>query len=278
MKRTFQQLLWVLVLMLASSASLSAQSAQYYTTNFKSQPTDIVRYADLDEVYDAPSKGQGLYDAGRTLMIAGGMLMATGAGVLIYDRVTYEPSPDGIDEMNLTPLFVMFYGGAGASLALIGLPLFFAGKHISLQNNGSLLKVGVDSNGWGGIIKLGAGFSKSIAVGGDLIYGYHFNKYIFLGGGVGYEYNLNVGDPSVPLYVHSRFSLGNRSVAPYVGLSVGYDQFNNCEYYGSDVGVRIQKIRQPNRLVTWWISSDLEVLTKNNNEDIFWTFKIARSF
>lgn len=265
------------MLMFVASVSLYAQSFPYYT-QFTPQSVEVEYYADIEESYNASSKGQGLYDAGRALMTVGGMLTAIGVNIIVVNWATYEPSERDYHEVNLAPLFGMFYGGAGISLALIGLPLFLAGKNVSVQNNGSLMTFGVNSKGWGGIFKLGAGVSKSIALGGDFIYGYHFNRNIFLGGGVGYEWNLNMNSPSAPIYLHTRFSLGNRSVAPYLGLSLGYDNFNKAECYGCDVGVRIQKIKHSNRLVTWWISHDSKMIVRDKLNTPSITFKVARSF
>lgn len=278
MKSILQKPLLLVIMMLAISANASAQSYPY--AKFEPIPVEVNYFADLEESYDDTlNKGQGLYDAGRALMISGGVLAATGLHIMLVHQATYEPpKEEQVDDLDLTPLVVALFGGAGASLALIGLPLFLAGKYANVQNDGTLMKIGVDSSGWGGMIKLGGGLSKSIAFGGDLIYGYHFNKNFFLGGGVGYKHNLNMKSPSSPVYVHSRFSLGNRSVAPYLGLSGGYDKLNKMPYYGCDVGVRIQKIKHSNRLVTWWLSQDYEVLVDGKHNEIFWTYKIARSF
>ena len=143
MKSILQKPLLLVTMMLAISANASAQSYPY--AKFESIPVEVNYFADLEESYDTFNKGQGLYDAGRALMISGGVLAATGLHIMLVYQATYEPpKEEQVDDLDLTPLVVALFGGAGASLALIGLPLFLAGKYVNVQNEGTLMKIGVD--------------------------------------------------------------------------------------------------------------------------------------
>ncbi len=223
-------------------------------------------------------QGQGLADAGKTLMFTGVSVAVTSLAVFVAGSFTFEQS-ECCPTMPVFPLIAVAGGAAGAVMALVGLPFHTAGMKKMRTHGGTHMIFGNDTGrGVSGIIELGTGIP---ALSADALCGYEFNRSIFLGAGLGYKLSLfgissenDKATMGVPVYANARFSFGSKRVAPYVSPSVGYDMYWNDPYIGFDTGVRLRCARKDGG-PSWWLGTRFEYVNENAN---FISLKLSRSF
>lgn len=213
-------------------------------------------------------KGQGLYDAGTMLLYAGGTYFAIGVGCFVADL--FVETGGG---WSVFPVVGALFGVVGTAVATIGLPLYLGGRYIGRRDGTQFITVGSSRQGWTGIVDVGLGVDAIASLHG--IYGYNFNENVFAGVGIGCDWGLlyDYVETDVPLYANVRLQLGNRRIAPYVGLRGGVSMLGYGVYGGADVGVRQQSIGGNGE---WWISSSFAVSHKYYQP--FLGIRVARSF
>lgn len=213
-------------------------------------------------------RGQGLYDAGTMLLYAGGTYFAIGVGCVVADL--FVETHGG---WSIFPVIGALFGVVGAAAATIGVPLYLGGRYIGKREGSQFVTIGSPRQGWASVVDVGLGVDAIASLHG--IYGYNFNKNIFAGVGVGYDWGLlyDYVDADLPLYANVRLQLGNRRIAPYLGLRGGVSMLGNGLYGGVDVGVRQQSIDKRGE---WWISSSFTVSHRYHQP--FLGIRVARSF
>ncbi len=247
MKRTVV----IVITLLAILSTTTATSAQ--TTQTTSQTATID-----EDITQSPlpmtevNIGRGLQNAGKAFTITGVTSMAIGASMIIRylrsDR--HHSQQDPMYDVPMLPVFGALFGGVGAVISLIGLPIYWGGKYVAKKYGTQLVPLGREQQGWMGLIDLGAGLDCMGAA--HAVYGYNFNKHIFVGAGVGYEgpaYDDFNYPKNIPIYANVRLQLGKRRVVPYMGIRGGYDIAHREPYVGVDAGVRLQSHKSDG---VWW--------------------------
>lgn len=254
MKRTVA-ILVAIVAILSATTTASAQTVETTTT----QTTEITASQSAttgEGVAQLPlpvtvGKGQGLYDAGKALTITGVTGMAVGASMVVIQFVSNQihPQQDPMYGVPMLPVFGAIFGGVGAVVSLIGLPICWGGKCVAKHNGTQLVTLGREQQGWMGLIDLGAGLDYVGSV--HAVYGYNFNKHLFVGAGVGCEGQVYYFNESknIPIYANVRVQLSKKHVSPYFGIRGGYDMAHRESYVGVDVGFRSQSLKSNG---VWW--------------------------
>lgn len=286
----------------ALCAAVCTAKAQEIPTSESNQQTATVQY-DVPQQADAPTfamttanqlrveRGQKIANAGKTLMISGGAVAITSTVFYAIASAQWEKSynPDDlVDVMPVFPIFTLAGYAAGAALALVGLPIYYAGKDMVVSNGGQFISMGGNAKGVAAMIDLGIGIPNFMSL--DAVYGYNFSPNFFVGGGVGGKMWLTAGLindggalASLPIYGQVRYTLSNKRIAPYAALSGGYDTAVGAPYVGIDCGTRIRSARTVaspygdtvERDSSWWISSKLGYVS---DENFFLSIGVAKSF
>ena len=223
--------------------------------------------------------GQGMVNTGKTLFYTGGSIAMTGLACFIYGAATYESDPC-CPEMPMYPVFALAGAVAGGAVALIGLPFYIYGKGKMEAYGGSHVVFGnPEQEGGAGFFEMGLGIPNFFSL--DAIGGYNFGKNFFMGAGMGYKAFLTGGlirsegvMASFPVYANARYTIGNKKVAPYAGVSVGYDIANAGLYSGFEFGTRFRNI-DGKRGASWWFGARTEMTSP---EIMFMSLKVGRSF
>lgn len=208
------------------------------------------------QVADSTSwKGQGsaLFTTGKGIMLGGAATAAAGGGIMLLtlaaDRKTTVPEGEFRENMGAAIIYIFGMCGVltGASLILAGIPVTIAG-HSMMQCDVPWQDARYDTRGLGVILE--GGYLLEDILQARASVGYHFNSHIFLGGGVapgmwldksirsGYTSRL-----SLPLYADFRWSVCNRLISPYLGLSAGAEMTEISPYLGAELGTRIRTNR-----------------------------------
>ena len=292
----------LMLTLVALCAAVCTANAQETPTSESYQETATVQY-DVPQQTGASTfalttanqlraeRGQKIANAGKTLMISGGAVALTSTVFFAVANAQWEKSynpDDRVDEMPVYPIFTLAGYAAGAALALVGLPIYFAGKDMVVSNGGQFISMGGNSKGVAAMIDLGIGIPNFMSL--DAVYGYNFSPNLFVGGGVGGKMWLTAGLindggalASLPIYGQVRYTLGNKRIAPYAALSGGYDTVAGAPYVGIDCGTRIRSARSVasrygdtvQRDSSWWIASKLAYV---NEENFFLAIGVAKSF
>lgn len=223
--------------------------------------------------------GQRMANTGKTLLYTGGSLALTGLACFIYGTATYESDPC-CPEMPVYPVFALAGAIAGGTVALIGLPFYIYGKNKMETYGANHMVFGnLEQEGGAGFFEMGLGIPNFLSL--DALGGYNFGKNFFMGAGVGYKAFLTNGliqsegvMASFPLYANARYTIGNKKVAPYAGVSVGYDIANAGLYSGFEFGTRFRNI-DGKRGASWWFGAKTEMTSP---ELMFISLKVGRSF
>lgn len=250
MKRILHAMLVGLTLSLVSQATF----AQYSTT------------IPMQTNAPSPTKehhGEGLVNAGKTLMFTGASVALTSIAVGTIGWIAYKPS-GSIDTRGLYPVFSILGCAAGGAVALIGLPFYCSGSYKMYRHGTSQLKLSRESaRGATGIVELGIGLPNSIGI--DAIGGYNINHWLFLGAGVGYNTQIRFGsthdknDWIVPIYGNLQVNFGAKHITPYVSTRIGYDMNQSELYTGLEFGTRIRTTNS-RRGTSWWVGTKSEHL------------------
>lgn len=223
--------------------------------------------------------GQGMVNTGKTLFYTGGSIALTGLACFIYGTATYESDPC-CPEMPVYPVFALAGAVAGGAVALIGLPFYIYGKNKMETYGASHIVFGnPEQEGGTGFFEMGLGIPNYLSF--DALGGYNFGKNFFMGAGVGYKAFLTGGliqsegvMASFPIYANARYSIGNKRVAPYIGVSAGYDIGNAGLYSGVEFGTRFRNVGGK-RGASWWFGARTEMTSP---EIMFMSLKVGRSF
>lgn len=235
-------------------------------------------------------RGQKIANVGKTLMISGGSVALTSTVFYALANAQWEKNYDPespIVETPIFPIFTLVGYAAGAIFALVGLPIYFAGKDIVVSNGGQFISMEGNAKGVATMVDLGIGIPNFVSL--DAVYGYNFTPNFFVGGGVGGKMWLTAGLAydgalaSLPIYGQIRYTLSNKRIAPYAALSGGYDVVVGAPYLGVDFGTRIRSMRTiaspygdtVERDNSWWISSKLGYIS---DENFFLSIGVAKSF
>ena len=200
-------------------------------------------------------QGEPLFVTGKGIMLSGAITAAAGGSmmllVLAYDH--FNPVP--VDQLNENWVPAVLYGiglytvMAGAAVTLAGIPVTVAG-HSLMQCDVPWRDARYDSAGPGVIIEGAYYLPDIIEARGAL--GYHFNPHLFFGAGVApgiwldqSSRDQSISRLSLPVYADFRWSMCNRFVSPYLGLSAGLELADDpfSPYLGADFGARIRMDR-----------------------------------
>lgn len=238
-------------------------------------------------------RGQAFVDVGRTLMVSGlGVTLSSTAFYFIASAVFNENYDPEHPEMPVFPIFSLLGCAAGATMALVGLPIWQIGKDVVLSNGGSVLSLG-DQLPAGPALILDAGVGIPPIITADVRYGYNFNPNLFVGGGIGMKfwamhslYEDNGALASLPIYGELRYTLGQKRIAPYVAASAGYDLVMAAPTLGLDFGTRFRSLHsktnaygeEVERDHSWWFSFKSQYYYLSKDDGIVLSLGIGRSF
>lgn len=269
MKRTVA-ILVAIVAILSATTTASAQTTQ--TTSQTATIDEDITQSPLPMI--EVNIGRGLQNAGKALTITGVSSMAIGASMIIThlrsDRHHSQQEP--MYDVPMLPVFGAIFGGVGAVISIIGLPIYWGGKYVAKKNGTQLVTLGREQQGWMGLIDLGAGLDYVGSV--HAVYGYNFNKHLFVGAGVGCEGQVYYFNESknIPIYANVRVQLSKKHVAPYFGIRGGYDMAHHESYVGVDVGFRSQSLKSNG---VWW--GAVSICLGPDNVYPFMGIRISRS-
>ncbi|MBR5299994.1 MAG: hypothetical protein IKU36_07070 [Bacteroidales bacterium] len=269
MKRIYTLILSLFFIMIAQYDAF----AQYAS----STPNNETAQLQLNKSYTG--QGQGMVNTGKTLFYTGGSIALTGLACFIYGTATYESDPC-CPEMPVYPIFALAGAVAGGAVALIGLPFYVYGKNKMETYGANHIVFGnPEQEGGAGFFEMGLGIPNFLSL--DAIGGYNFGKNFFMGAGVGYKAFLTGGlvqsegvMASFPIYANARYTIGNKRVAPYVGISAGYDIGNSGLYSGVEFGTRFRCVNGKHG-ASWWFGTKTEMTSP---EIMFMSIKVGRSF
>ena len=203
------------------------------------------------------AQGEPVFVTGESIVFQGALMAAAGAGTMLLalSPQINRPVPEGQFNENWVPLLIYMMGGSAlivgaASSILVGVPITIAGCSL-MQCDVPWTEARYDTRG-PGIILEGGYFDPDILQARAAI-GYHFNSHLFLGCGVApgvwldksYRANYN-SRLSLPVYADFRWSIINRIISPYIGLSAGMEFFDDpfSPYLGAEIGTRMRMNRQ----------------------------------
>ena len=222
------------------------------------------------QVADSTSwQGQGrtVLKTGRGMMLGGAVTAAAGGGIMLLaasprlNALSYQ----GEFNENMLPPFVFILGMCcaitGTAVVVAGVPVTIAGRSM-MQSDLPWRDARYDRSGPGVILEGGYYLPDIFRARAAL--GYHFNSHLFLGGGVApgsWRYNSSPDDiapkMSLPLYADFRWSMCDRMISPYLGLSAGMELADSSPYLGAGIGVRIRTARTSTR--SFWSALSGEV-------------------
>lgn len=253
-------------------------SAQYAPTDQYEETTGMTLLQ--KPVTSQTGQGQVMTAVGKTLLNSGAELAFTGLACFVGGALMYDHDPEA-PTMPVYPILGMAGAISGATVALIALPFYTAGKH-KMETNGidELSFTNENQTGGTSMIEFEYGLFHIISM--DAVGGYNFNKNMFAGIGVGYKMLLfddcgcddYTSPVFLPIYATARYTFGNKKVAPYVGASLGYETQYKCMYTGMEFGTRFRKANA-NRGDSWWLGLKTEFM---GDEEVTISVKLGRSF
>lgn len=304
MKHLSKLLLLSIVALVCQSLSASAQTAQSVDTAVEqSQQMSAAEATNLPstspeaglsiEAQRRISLGQSCVDVGRTLMVSGlSVTLSSTAFYFIASAVFNENSDPNHPQMPVFPIISLVGCAAGATMALVGLPIWQIGRDAVLSNGGSVLSLG-DELPSGPALIFDAGVGIPPIATADLRYGYNFNPNLFVGGGIGVKmwameslYEDSGALASLPIYGEVRYTLGSKRIAPYVAASAGYDLAMGTPTLGLDFGTRFRSLHTKTnsygvaeeRDHSWWFSLKSQYYYLAKDDGIVLSLGIGRSF
>ena len=180
-----------------------------------------------------------------------------------YDYAQKYKTPEGeLNENWVIPLIYMFGAGCvvtGAATIVAGIPVVVAGNTI-MKCDVPWNDARYNSKGPGIILEGEYAIPHALEL--RAAAGYHFNPHIFLGAGVApgiwLDNNYSTYYPlTLPVYADFRWSMCNRLISPYLGLSGGMETTDISPYLAAELGTRIRTDRNSTR--SFWSSISLEV-------------------
>lgn len=206
------------------------------------------------------TQGQATIATGKAMMATGAITAVLGGSMMFlgYEAMKALPQDDygtGHEEA-MGPLLLYLLGAysvvGGGLIAIAGIPVTVAGHSMASCPDPWLdaRYNGLSQKGPGIILE--GGFSLPGSLKTRLTGGYHFNQHVFLGAGMAPTYNIGsyIEDEfrfNLPVYADARFSIGSGLVAPYGGLSVGYDVLDPFIYLSTEAGLRVRMTQQGTR-------------------------------
>lgn len=202
--------------------------------------------------------GQGLTNAGKTIMFTGASIAMTG---LVAGAV--GSMVDTGDDINLSVLYTFIGGLTGGLVTLAGLPFYFSGKHKMKVNGSSLMSVSSEGQEGGAFaVEAGLGLANCLSL--HVTGGYNFNKHLFLGGGLGCSTYLMPDEDEhindylkVPAYANLRLTAGSKRVTPYMGARLGCTLNGFDLYSGIEFGTNIRSA-SGSQSDSWWMGVKTE--------------------
>lgn len=205
--------------------------------------------------------GQRTTNVGKTIMYTGASMAMTGFVIGTVGWLANYGSLVG----ELSAISTIIGGITGAAVALVGLPIYCAGRH-KMKTHGSSLMIISDEGQQGGLIAVEGGVGIPNYLSLNVTGGYHFNKHILVGGGIGCGtivtpkgVDREKSDLIVPIYANTRITFGSKYVAPYVGARLGYDLNLFTMYSAIEFGTNIRRASS-NKDGAWWIGTKTECL------------------
>ena len=233
----FRHILTLLLITLFTSQSARAQVA----------PRDSLR---------SPYQGVKTIRTGDRMMLSGAAMAAAGGGlILLVSRANQAQSVEECrEDMRSAFAIIAGYGlvfcGAGFSLA--GIPVTVAGRGMmNARDPWRQARYDGDAQRGFGLILEGGGFAPFVQ--GRVTAGYHYNQHFFLGGGAALTYDFDRVNGSdlqpleMPVYADVRFSAGSKLLAPYAGLTAGYDLLDRQAAFSANLGLRIRLSQESTR-------------------------------
>ena len=228
----------------------------------------VAAYGQVADSTSINGRGMALSLSGKGMILTGAATGAVGGGLMLLaiSPLLNPKVPEGeFSENNMLPVIV-YIGGIsclciGAAYILAGIPVTIAGHSIT-GCDVPWRDARYGSRGVG-IILEGAYFLPDILQARASL-GYHFGPHTFLGAGIspGFwldkEIRVNYdGRLSLPLYADFRWSICDRLVSPYIGLSAGLETTDISPYLSAEIGTRIRTDRTSTR--SFWSAISGEV-------------------
>ena len=192
-------------------------------------------------------QGENCFQAGKALLISGAAMAAFGGGMIWLASEKSIDSPDDLLAVMSYGLGMMgVIGGVGVGFA--GIPVMVAG-HSIMQCEEPWRNVRYDRTGLG-IILEGGGLMVDYALQMRASIGYHFGSHIFLGAGTAPSFwfeGQNISPFTLPVYADFRWSMCNRLISPYLGVSAGMEVINPSPYQDLELGARIRSSQTSNQ-------------------------------
>lgn len=210
-------------------------------------------------------QGRPAFETGKSLIFSGAATAAVGGGLIaLAMSPALNPSREEFNENMLAPM-VAILGlctvVTGACVSLAGIPLTVAGRSI-MQCDVPWQEARYSSHGPGIILE--GGYLLPDVLQARAVFGYHYGPHVFLGGGIAPGFWLDKssryeGAPSMslPVYADFRWTMCNRLISPYLGLSAGMELADPSPYLGAEFGTRIHTSRISTR--SFWSALSGEV-------------------
>lgn len=232
------------------SQTTFAQYATNTTLNTDKAPTHV-------------NDGQRVANAGKTLMFTGASIAMTG---FVIGSASWIANY-GSKFANLSAIYTLIGGVSGAVVALVGLPIYSAGRHKMNYRDVSLMTVSNEGQQGSMItveVEVEAGIPNHLSI--NVTGGYNCNKHLFVGGGIGCGSCLPSNNSShdnanliVPAFANVRLTFGSKHVAPYMSTRLGYD-FNQFKLYSAiEFGTNIRRTSNVNN-GAWCLGKRTECL------------------
>jgi hypothetical protein len=211
------------------------------------------------------TQGRPAFETGKSLISSGAATAAVGGGlILLAMSPALNPYREEFSENMLAPM-VYILGlctvMTGASICLAGIPVTVTGYSI-MQSDGPWRDLRYNSRGPGIILE--GQYLLPDVLQARAAFGYHFSPHVFLGGGIAPGFWLDKssryeGGPSMslPVYADFRWTMCNRLISPYLGLSAGMELADPSPYLGAEFGTRIHMSRASTR--SFWSALSGEV-------------------
>ena len=213
-------------------------------------------------------QGRPAFDTGKALIYSGGATAAAGGGLMLLavsPILNHYRVEEGVMNENMLAPMVYILGlctvMTGASICLAGIPVTITGYSI-MQSDGPWRDLRYNSRGPGIILE--GQYLLPDVLQARAAFGYHFSPHVFLGGGISPGFWMNrsaryadAPSMSLPLYADFRWTVCNRLVSPYLGLSAGIELADPSPYLGAEAGTRIRMSRISTR--SFWTALSGEV-------------------
>jgi hypothetical protein len=210
-------------------------------------------------------QGRPAYETGKSLIFSGAATAAVGGGlILLAMSPALNPSREEFNENMLAPMVAIFglcTAVTGASMILAGIPVTVAGRSI-MHCDIPWQEARYSSRGPGIILE--GGYLLPDVLQARAEFGYHYGPHVFFGGGIAPGFWLDKssryeGCPSMslPVYADFRWTMCNRLISPYLGLSAGMELADPSPYLGAEFGTRIHMSRISTR--SFWSALSGEV-------------------